>query len=381
LYTALPRRRSVLYWSPTPERLYRLGIYAGLIGFPAQTFWTIHILRETNIGSLQEGGGAPILAFLSIFSLLSMCCFAAVALIRSRGETFLSASAIGAIGLYFLLILPLATKTEPLRPIICLAVIAMMFRWRPRVVPIAIGLALFALVVEFFYPAITLARMTAYAEQEPTAVVFGEIALKSIQDPTEFAYIRDYTDGFELGGRQDYFGHVMGFWDRFTPIRTDQLVTGSRYVEPIGFSALPQAFYQILPQALGFKKDMSSQLGLEAAMHRSNLDKGKVGWENSGYVGDGFVAGGLPIVATYCFLFAFTGSLATRMIFRPTSSDILWVPLFVILMFAVADGSWVIGAYTYFWTWAIYVGGLFVLLRYMARRDPALLGHNLSETG
>ena len=40
-------------------------------------------------------------------------------------------------------------------------------------------------------------------------------------------------------------------------------------------------------------------------------------------------------------------------------------------MFVFADTGFATGAYPHFWTWAVYVASLYVLLRYMARRYPA----------
>src|ERR1700679_4193641 len=108
--------------------------------------------------------------------------------------------------------------------------------------------------------------MTAFAEQRPVPIVFAEVALKSFTDPSELTYVRAYSDRMEQSSGQNYYGQVMGFWDRFTPQGTDQLISGSRYLQPRGADVFVDALYQILPQSLGFKKTLDAQTRDEIAL-------------------------------------------------------------------------------------------------------------------
>jgi len=374
VFEAAPIRRPLLSWAASPDDLRQLGYYTAFIGLPAQIFWTIHISHftaEQHGGIDQQSTGAPVFSFLAPLALVSICCFATEELLRTNRRSFLSYRSMTVLAIYLAAILPLATKTEPLRPVVALFVVALVYRWRPRLAPVLGGLALLIVVMEFFYPAVTLARLTAYAEQRPTAVVFGEVALKSITDPGEFDYVRDYSDSYELGIDQTYFGRPMGFWDRFTPQQTDRLINGSQYVESAGISIFRDALYELLPQSLGFKKSLNAQTRLEIALDRKTQGRGQVSWANSGYVGDGFVCGGLFMDIVFCFLCGLSLSLMSRITFVHYRADVLWVPLFCTLMFLTADSGFVSTAFPNFWTCAIYIGALYLLLRYMASRNQA----------
>ena len=303
--------------------------------------------------------------------MVSVCCFAAEQLLITDRRSFISYPLMAVLAVYFAAILPLATKTEPLRPMVALFVVSIVYRWRPRFGPVLGGLALLIIVMEFFYPAVTLTRMTAFAEQRPVPIVFGEVAIKSIADPSELAYVREYSDRFEQGIGQNYYGRVMGFWDRFTPQVTDQLISGSQYLQPRGLDVFAETLYQVLPQSLGFKKNLNAQIRTEVALNRSAQGGGKVSWANSGFVGDGFVTGGIFMAAAFCLVFGFGTSVASQLVFVYKTKDILWIPFSSAAMFIVADGGFIAGAYSYFWSWMIYVAVLFVLLRYMARRPSA----------
>jgi len=298
-----------------------------------------------------------------------MCCFAAEQLIRTDRKSLFSPRLLLVLAIYYPAVLPLTTKTEPLRPLIILFVVALGYRWRPRPMPILAGLALFVVVMDFFYPAVTLARMTAFADARPLPVVFGEIVEKSITDPTELAYVHQFSDTFERTIKQNYYGRVLGFWDRFTPQQTDQLVSGSQYLQPSGLVVVRDAALEVLPQSLGFKKNLDSQTRIEIALNRDQQSLGKVSWANSGFVGDGFVAGGLPMVAFDCLLLGFLSSTASRLVFSYKGSNILWMPLFCMMMFVFSDLGFVASAYVHFWTWAVYVGVLYALLWYMRTRS------------
>ena len=82
----------------------------------------------------------------------------------------------------------------------------------------------------------------------------------------------------------------------------------------------------------------------------------------------GFVTGGIFMAAAFCLVFGFGTSVASQLVFVYKTKDILWIPFSSAAMFIVADGGFIAGAYSYFWSWMIYVAALFVLLRYMARR-------------
>ena len=368
---ALPRTKPLLSWGASAPELRQMGYLTGIIGLPAQILWTIHV---TSLSGDQHGGvgiqssGAPIFEFLAPLALVSICCFAAEQLLISDRRSFLSSRLVVTLAIYFAAILPLATKTEPLRPLVALFAVALIYRWRPRIVPVASGLVLLLVVMEFFYPAVTLARMTAFGEQRPVAVVFGEIAMKSLVDPSELSFVREYSDNYEMGLHQNYYGRVMGFWDRFTPQVTDQLISGSQYLDPAGLSVFKDAFYEILPQSLGFKKTLDAQSRIEIALTRNNNNGGKVSWSNAGYVGDGFVSGGIVMASAFCLCFGFLGSMTSRLIFVQKTKDPLWIPFLCGSMFVLADSGFVSGTYAFFWGSAIYIGVLYILIRYMAAR-------------
>ncbi len=79
------------------------------------------------------------------------------------------------------------------------------------------------------------------------------------------------------------------------------------------------------------------------------------------------------MVACLFFVFTLAISLATRFIFVNKARDFLWIPLFVCTMFSPADGGFVTSVYPFFWMWAIYSAATFVLIRYLARRDPGII--------
>jgi len=278
------------------------------------------------------------------------------------------------LAIYFPAILPLVSKTEPLRPLVALTAVALVYRWRPRPAPVLAGLALFILVMEVFYPAVTLARLQAFGEQRPVPVVFAEVLGRAIVDPSELAYVRAFSDNQELGDKQNYYGRSMGFWERFAPQVADRLISGSQYLEPKGLSTLGDALAHIQPHVLGSKLVTDeSQLRVEMALTRQRSVEGKVSWDNAGYVGDGFVAGGIGMVIVDCLLLGFLSSAASRLVFESKTKDVLWIPLFCVLMFTFSDGGLVGGAYGHFWTWAVYVTILYVLLWYMRTRSQVRL--------
>jgi len=370
---AAPIRKPLLSWNPRPETLRWLGEVTAAIGLPAQIGWTINVSRLT---ADQHGGvgiattGAPVLAFLAPLALVSMCCFAAEEIIRSDRRSMFSTRLLIVMAIYFPAILPLVSKTEPLRPVVALAVVAMVYRWRPRPGPILAGLALFILVMEVFYPAVTLARLEAFGQQRPLPVVFAEVMGKAIVDPGELAYVRAFSDDQEMGAKQVYYGRPMGFWERFAPQVTDRLISGSQYIEPKGLTNLTDAMAHIQPHVLGSKLTTDdNQIRIEMALTRQRSAQGKVSWDNAGFVGDGFVAGGIGMVIVDCLLLGLLSSAASRVLFVSKTADVLWIPLFCVLMFTFSDGGFVSGAYSNFWTWVLYIVVLYAMLWYMRSRS------------
>jgi hypothetical protein len=370
---AAPMRKPLLSWNPEPDTLRWLGEVTAVIGLPAQIAWTIHVASRTSdrFGGVANGAlGAPVFAFLAPFALVSMCCFAAEQLIRSDRRSLFSTRLLLVLAIYFPAILPLAVKTEPLRPLVALAVVAMVYRWRPRPIPILAGVALFFLVMQVIYPAVTLARLRAGGEQRQVAVVFAEVLAESITNPDELSFVRAYSDSQELSDGQAYYGRSMGFWERFAPGVTDRLISGSQYVEPRGLSILGAALVHIQPHVLGSTLTQDeNQLAVEMALKRKASIHGNLGWDNSGFVGDGFVAGGIGMVIVDCLLLGLLSSAASRLVFVSKTKDVLWIPLFCVLMFVFSDTGFVSGAYIHFWDWAVYVAVLYGLLWYMRSRS------------
>lgn len=368
-----PVRKPLLSWAPEPETLRWLGEVTAAIGLPAQIGWTIH---SSGLSADQHGGvgiatsGAPIFMFLAPLAMVSICCFAAEQIIRSDRRSLFSFRLVVVLVVYFAAILPLVSKTEPLRPLIALAAVAIIYRWRPRTGPILAGLALFFLVMEVFYPAVTLARMEAFGRKEPVPVVFAEILGESLINPDELGYVRAYSDNFEMGAKQDYYGRPMGFWERFAPKVTDRLVSGSQYIQPRGLRTLLDAAAHIQPHVLGSKLTQDeSQMQIEMVLTRQRSERGTVGWDNSGFVGDGYVAGGIGMVVVDCLLLGLLSSAASRFVFVTKTPDVLWIPLFCVMMFAFSDSGIVTGAYSHFWSWAIYGSVMYLLLWYMRTRS------------
>jgi hypothetical protein len=75
------------------------------------------------------------------------------------------------------------------------------------------------------------------------------------------------------------------------------------------------------------------------------------------------------MVAFDCLLLGFLSSTASRLVFSYKSTDILWMPLFCMMMFVFSDLGFVASAYVHFWTWVIYVVVLYALLWYMRTRS------------
>lgn len=375
---AAPKQKPLLTMPLTPERLYRLGVLSAYIGLPAQIGWSIIVSRLTAAqhgGVGQAASGLVVLSYLAPLATLSMCCFAAQQLMLTKGRTFFSRPFLLVFAIYLVTNLPLAGKAAVLNPVVAVFIVALMFNWKPKLGPLLAGLALFVFVSEFLYPVVTVSRLMAFGEGRPVPVVFAEESIKAVTDPSEFAYIRAYSGNYLRAAGQLYFGKSAGMFDRFTPLITDRLIVGAGYVDPPGAgTVLTQAALSVLPQALGFKRDITgAQVRVETAIFRTRDERGQVGWDNSGFIGDGYVSGGLGVAAIFMFIFGYISSLASRMTFGANRKNVFLIPFIIQFMF-LPDGSTFTGMVpVYFWGWTLLSGGIAFLLHRMARRDPGIL--------
>ena len=378
IVTAAPRGKPILRMELTPERLLRLGSYAALIGLPSQAIWTVVISRlstDDRGGLGQAHSGLVLFSYLAPLSTLALCCFAAERLIVTKGRTFLSLRFFVVLGIYLAAIAGLGTKTEPLVPVVAIFIVAILFRWKPRPGPILAGLAMLVFVAAFLFPVLNMTRLRAFAEQRPVPIVLTEVVGDAVSDPAEFEKVLAFSANYQRGNGLTYFGRSVGFFDRFTPVVTDRLIVGSQYVVPEGTRAFSDAAMSILPQTLGFKRDrIGEQLRVEAALTRQVSKRGSVGFQNSGYVGDGFLAGGYVMVTLFMFSFGLMTSIAARVTFGSRRLNVFWVPMMVFAMFFPADANFTGTPPVYFWGWMIYSSAVLFLLMWMARRDPGLMG-------
>ena len=377
IVTAMPLGKPILRMELTPERLLRLGSYAALVGLPSQAIWTVVISRLTtdDRGGLgQAQSGLVLFSYLAPLSNLALCCFAAERLIVTKGKSFLSLRFLIVLGIYFAAIAGLGTKTEPLTPVVAVFVVAILFKWKPSPGPIIAGLAILVFVATFLFPVLNLARLRAFAEQRPVPIVLAEVVSDAVSDPAEFEKVLAFSANYQRDNGLTYYGHSVGFFDRFTPVVTDRLIVGAQYALPEGAKALSDAALSILPQTLGFKRDrIGEQLRVEAAMTRQVSKRGTVGFQNTGFVGDGFLAGGFPMVSLFMFLFGLMTSVASRATFGSRRLNVFWVPMMVFAMFIPADVTFSGAPPFYFWGWVIYSSAVFFLLNWMARRDPGIV--------
>lgn len=372
LSSVTPPYKPILRLSMAPSTIRRLGYPTAVVGLISQAVWTAF---TGTLTADQHGGlggtisGLVVFSALSPLAILSICCFAAARLIESGGKKIMSRELIAVTGMYIALIMPLATKTEPLKPFVALTILALVYKWRPSPGLVAAGLAALLFVAEFLYPTITLSRLRAFGEERPLPVVFAETAIEAISNPAELAYAKDFTKNYDRRVGQSYFGRPMGFVDRFTPRVTDRLITASQYTVPTGFSEFKEAAISLLPQTLGFKRNTTAdQAHIEQALFRHYSTRGKVDWENTGYVGSGYLSGGLPVAAAIMFTFGLIASLAARMTFGPRGSNIVWIPYLVTFML-VPDGMTLpVSAPYYFWTWILLTAGLMVTAKVASER-------------
>lgn len=367
VFSALRVDRPILRLNPDPRTLGRLGYVSAIIGLPAQVIWTAFtgtLTGDQHGGIGATASGVALFALLTPLSLLAICCFAVKKLVASNGRTILSREFVAALALYVIAIAPMATKAEPLKPIVAVAVTAIVCRYRPSLGLVAGGLAVLLLVAEFLYPTITIARMRAFGDGGALPVVFLQTAVEEIEDPSKFAYVEAYTNNLDRMTGHFFYGSPHGFLDRFTPLATDRLVVASRYVEPTGWTEFAEGAASVLPQTLGFKRDPAkTQRRLEAAFLRAQDKLGRVAWENTGYVGGGFLAGGLRMVAIYLFAFAFISSLVARLTFGASGQIILWIPFLVTFMLVPADATLAGTASGYFWGWVILAAAITIAMK------------------
>ena len=214
------------------------------------------------------------------------------------------------------------------------------------------------------------------ASQRALPAVLVEQVGETLADPSHFLAIRAKSERYEREIGQSFYGRPVGFLDRFTPLTTDRLVAAASNVPPTGTRAyLAEAFSGLLPRTFGFERDMTArQIKLETAMTRSRMEGGKVGWDNSGFVGDAYLAGGLVTVAVAFVVVAMLfGSLA-RLTFGAGIGSVLWIPFFVEFMFAPADQTLFTVMPSLTWTWLFLSAAIWVLLRWSRPASKSGLG-------
>ena len=350
-----------------PGQLGRLGLGAALVGLPAQGIWGFLSGSMATSNSLGLGGvasGLILLFYLAPLATLSLCCFAADALIRSDGRRLFSRPLLIVLTLYMAEVAPLAVKTAPLKPVIALAAAAMAFRWKPSPGPIVGGLALLLFVSGILYPTVNVARLRAMASQRALPEVLMEEIGQSLADPDHFAANKAESERYERDIGQSFYGRPVGFLDRFTPLTTDRLVGAAANVPPIGTRAyLVEAFSGLLPRTFGFERDATArQVKLEAGMTRKRMEGGKVGWDNTGFVADAYFAGGLVTVAATFFVVALLFGTLGRVTFGPGIGSVLWIPFFVEYMFAPADVTLFTMMPSLTWNWLFLSAAMWALL-------------------
>lgn len=361
-------RKPILFFDP-PRISYRSVAYpAAVIGILSQIVATFFTARLT---SAQHGGlggsvsGVVLFSYLAPLSLLSMSCLAAHNLTVSKSQRLFSKDLLVVIGLYLAAIAPLASKTEPLNPIVALAVVAVMFRWRVRAGPMIAGVIGILVVAQVLYPVVNYARLRAFGQERSVAAVFLETTGSLIVDPGQLESIRSFSQDYERTIGQNYFGRSLGFIDRFTPLRTDQIISAAQYSVPVGPKVFGEAAVSILPQTLGFRRDTTGvQSRIEQAFLRKRSELGKVNWENTGFVADGYFSGGFTMVAAFMFLFGFIGSLAGRITFGAMGGGVIWVPFLCEFMLFPAGLAFAGAPPQFFWGWVILAAGIYGVITY-----------------
>lgn len=375
LLRALPRLRALLAVSRL-DQLKALGFSSAVVGLTTQAVWgflssSMATASSLNIGSLTSG--LVVLSYFTPLTMLSISCFAAIALIKSGGHKLFSKPLVIVLLIYMLEVAPLGVKTAPLKPLIALAATALAFRWKPTPVPLLGGLALLLIVAEFLYPTVNVARLKAMESHRMLPAVLVEETVASLTDPAHFATIKAKSESYEREIGQSYFGRPVGFLDRFTPLTTDRLVTASDIAPAQGTQAyLAEAVSGLMPRTFGFERNMTArQAMLEAGITRKRMENGKVGWDNTGFVADAYFSGGLTTVAVTFFVFALILSVLSRLTFGSGQGSVIWIPYFVEYMFAPADVTLSAIAPGLMWMWIFLSGAIFVLIRMTRTPLPA----------
>lgn len=374
LTSVIPPYQPLLRLRIDANSIRRLGFPTAAVGLTAQAIWSLFAGMMT---ADQHGGlggtvsGIAAFSDLAPLSLFSICCFGASTLMETNGKKLISKELIVVLSLYILLIIPLASKAEPLKPIVALSVLAVVYKWRPSAGLVAAALAVLIFVAEFLYPTITLARLRAFGEQRPLPIVFVETAIDCVTDFSNLEYAKTFTKNYDRTVGAFYYGKPYGFLDRFTPLVTDKLVVASSYKTNTSIKDFGAAAASVLPSTLGFKRDTTSvEGGIEAALHRKNLIRGKVGWDNTGFVGTGYLSGRLPMVIAVMFSLGFLASMAARTTFGPKGGTILWIPYLVAFMLIPADMAFSVAPALFCWGWIILTVGLTGIIMIFGGRSP-----------
>ena len=164
---AAPKGVPVLSINITAERLRRLGYWCAIIGLPCQAIWTETLSNYTadQFGGLGgAAAGTVMFSYLAHLEVLAFCCFAAEQLIVTKGRSFISRPFLITLVAYYVLIAPLGAKAEPLIPLVAVFVVAVVFRWRFRPVPLIGGALMLVFVAEVLFPVVSMTRTRAYGE-------------------------------------------------------------------------------------------------------------------------------------------------------------------------------------------------------------------------
>lgn len=368
--------RPLLVIRPDVQVLKRLGIFCAVIGLASQAIWSFNFgsFGEEELSTGNAGSGVALFAYLAPLSILSICALSVVSLMESDRRVLIGVHAAVVLVLYFLIVLPFATKAEPLKPIAALGLVALIFGWRIRLMPVIGSLVLLLVVAEVLHPLVTASRVEASGSGQRTGVVFVEHALKLLSDPDSLASDKEITRTLEQTGGNSYFGTPMGFLDRFTPKITDRIIVASQGAHVGGFSIVEEAFSGLLPQTLGFARDsLSRQVAIEQHLG-VDLRSRSVGFSNSGFIADGYLAGGLSMVAIVFAVFAFFSCLAARVTFGLSVGNIVWIPYCIQFMLLPADQTFQRMAPAYFWGWVVLTGAIYIAYRFakapIARWSP-----------
>lgn len=365
-FSLFPAGSPVLKEPTSARSLRRLGYFCAVIGLTAQGIWNINFgfLSQEQLATGNANMGAAFFAYLAPLSILAMSALAAASLFESNGKTLFAKDVLIIIALYMLIVLPVATKTEPLKPLIALALVAIIFKWRIRLVSILAAAALLLFISVVLHPIITASRMEASGTGRITPVVFVSHVSRILTDPSALSTDITITRRVENDIGNNYFGESVGFGDRFTPQITDRIITSSMSAPMGGLSILEDAAIGILPQMLGFTRDTTSrQVAIEGRLGLDMRNR-TVGWSNSGFVADAYLAGGLPMVALVFTLFGMLSAAAARFTFGNEFRSVLWIPYCVQFMLLPADTTFQRMAPAHFWGWIVLTATIFVGIKF-----------------